>query len=80
MARQYQGIWGSTLLKIIICIKSGTLPGNILGGVVNFFVGGGGGLPPAPQKRKTPPGSPEYCNVWIQVFPLELSESLWVTI
>ena len=37
---------GRTLLKIIICIKSGTLLGNILEG-----------SRPPPQKR--PPGSPD---------------------
>ena len=43
-------LWGSTLLKIIICIQSGTLLGNNLG-VTQFFLGGGD----PPQNRH--PGS-----------------------
>ena len=53
----YQGFlevfafWGEPgifLLKIIICIKSGTLLGNIFmgGGVADFFGGGGGDSSP----------------------------------
>ena len=51
-------IWGSTLLKIIICIKSGTLLGSnyILGGSSQFFWGGDS--PPLKTKKDRPPGSP----------------------
>ena len=51
---------GTFLLNIIICIESGTLLGNIWGGVADFFFFWGGGGD-SPQNR--PPGSPVCISI-----------------
>ena len=54
-------------MKFIICIKRGTLLGNIWGG--SLFFGGGGETPP--QNR--PPGSPDtdrslFSNLYVTLY------------